>query len=408
MDLNIAGKYKIFEVVSGSHAHGTNTPTSDLDIKGIFMLPPSVFLSLFKVVEESSDENQDIRFYDIAKFLRLLTAQNPNIIEILWTEGFRYKHPVMDILLAKRDLFLSKQVADSFAGYAAQQLGRLMGHQRWLTKQNEGLAHLRSLYTQNKVGTAWLREVLDEEMFRRLNIIGDNGIETNLNMNRFLCLDNISMIANQTPSLLNFVVYVNEYGQIFNGNIASLAELLSDFSATKIEHTTYNLWHDPTGALKRGVLAPKATNVSYLDIDAKKLMDIKPKYKGYIMVNFFAYKSAAENRKKFHKWRKERNSARAMLEEKMGFDGKHAAHLIRLLRMAKEILLTHHVTVKRPDAEELLAIRNGAWTLEQVVSYAETLNLEIQNIRKTSGLRETVDRNMADQTYREMLSRYLA
>jgi len=46
-----------------------------------------------------------------------------------------------------------------------------------------------------------------------------------------------------------------------------------------------------------------------------------------------------------------------VLEAKFGFDTKHAMHLIRLLRMAREILETGVVHVKRPDAEELSAIR---------------------------------------------------
>ena len=68
--------------------------------------------------------------------------------------------------------------------------------------------------------------------------------------------------------------------------------------------------------------------------------NIAPEFKGYIMVNFPAYRGASESRKKFHKWRKERNKSRAELEEQMGFDGKHAAHLIRLLRMAERSINT--------------------------------------------------------------------
>lgn len=401
-------KNKIFEVISGSHAHGTNTPASDLDIKGIYLLPPEVFLSLFKTEEEVSDENQDIRYYNIAKFLQLLVPQNPNIIELLWTEDIQYKHPVMDILLTRRAEFLSKKVAESFAGYASQQLGRLMGHQKWLVRQNAGLEHLRKLYDQNKIGKAWLQEILDEEMFERLKIVGDNGVATTLEMNHYLCTDNVNLIANQSPSLLNFVTYINEHGRIFKGNIKELAILLQDFSATKLNQEIYTLWYDPTNALKRGVLAPKSTNVSFIDIEENKLNSINPQYKGEMVVSFAAYKGATESRKKFHKWRKERNKDRAALEEKMGFDGKHAAHLIRLLRMAEEILTQHKVVVKRPDAAELLSIRHGAWSLEQIISYAEEKNKQIQELRKTSSLREEVDRGLADQIYRQILAEYFS
>ncbi|AEZ66297.1 hypothetical protein phiTE_131 [Pectobacterium phage phiTE] len=37
---------------------------------------------------------------------------------------------------------------------------------------------------------------------------------------------------------------------------------------------------------------------------------------------------------------KNRNAARHELEEKFGYDTKHAMHLVRLLRMSQEILET--------------------------------------------------------------------
>src|SRR6478736_4334230 len=57
--------------------------------------------------------------------------------------------------------------------------------------------------------------------------------------------------------------------------------------------------------------------------------------------------------------------------QKFGYCTKNAMHLVRLLRMCREILETGQVRVKRADAAELLAIRNGAWTLEELVKYAE-------------------------------------
>ena len=50
---------------------------------------------------------------------------------------------------------------------------------------------------------------------------------------------------------------------------------------------------------------------------------------------------------------------------------KHAYHLVRLIKMAEEILTTGKVIVKRPDREDLLSIRNGAWSYEKLISFAE-------------------------------------
>lgn len=57
---------------------------------------------------------------------------------------------------------------------------------------------------------------------------------------------------------------------------------------------------------------------------------------------------------------------RRELIAKYGYDTKNAAHLIRLLRMGTEFLLDGELHVLRHDAPELLDIKTGKWTLEQI------------------------------------------
>ena len=64
---------------------------------------------------------------------------------------------------------------------------------------------------------------------------------------------------------------------------------------------------------------------------------------------------------------------RKKLIEKFGYDVKNASHLIRLLKMGMETLVTGEMTVKRPDSAMLLEIKRGEWTLEKVIEYAEKL-----------------------------------
>lgn len=56
---------------------------------------------------------------------------------------------------------------------------------------------------------------------------------------------------------------------------------------------------------------------------------------------------------------------------------KHAMHLVRLLRMGAEALETGILHVKRPDAAELLEIRGGAWSYEELVQYAEEMDKRV-------------------------------
>ena len=53
-----------------------------------------------------------------------------------------------------------------------------------------------------------------------------------------------------------------------------------------------------------------------------------------------------------------------------GHPANWALHLVRLLRMGIEILTTGDLQVWRHDADELLAIRNGAWTYEQLIAWS--------------------------------------
>lgn len=64
---------------------------------------------------------------------------------------------------------------------------------------------------------------------------------------------------------------------------------------------------------------------------------------------------------------------RKQLVDKYGYDCKNAAHCIRLLRMGMEFLTTGELNVAREDAPQLLEIKRGGWTLEQVKSEAQRL-----------------------------------
>jgi hypothetical protein len=80
---------------------------------------------------------------------------------------------------------------------------------------------------------------------------------------------------------------------------------------------------------------------------------------------------------------------------KVSFQGnsKHAAHLVRLMRMGMEILETGKVNVDRTDidAEELKAIRNGAWSYEEVEQYANDSDKKLVELYNKSKLKKSPD-----------------
>lgn len=107
-------------------------------------------------------------------------------------------------------------------------------------------------------------------------------------------------------------------------------------------------------------------------------------------------------------WKKARNPARAELEERFGCDTKHAMHLCRLMRMCKEILSFGTVIVKRPDRDELLAIRSGEWSYERIVEHAERLDDECKSLYETSSLKRCCDVEAIDGIVVELTEKYLS
>jgi len=90
--------------------------------------------------------------------------------------------------------------------------------------------------------------------------------------------------------------------------------------------------------------------------------------------NSKSYKQAADKWRSFVAWRDGRSSTRQELEERFGYDTKHAAHLVRLLRMGWEIVTEGSVNVRRADAEELRKLRfEGAWSFEDLEGYADEM-----------------------------------
>lgn len=141
---------------------------------------------------------------------------------------------------------------------------------------------------------------------------------------------------------------------------------------------------DQMGALEalmeRGALEGAALPENFLDVLAREKR----------------YRAARREWEQHRQWMRERNPARAALEAAHGYDTKHAMHLVRLLRMALEVLETGRLVVTRPDREELLAIRDGAWTYDALEANAEALRARVQAAASTSPLPDTVDEPALD------------
>jgi predicted nucleotidyltransferase len=118
------------------------------------------------------------------------------------------------------------------------------------------------------------------------------------------------------------------------------------------------------------------------------------------------YQTALTEWTQHENWKESRNEARATLEAKFGYDTKHASHLVRLLRMAEEILSTGSLTVRRSDAKELQAIRAGAWSYDKLIAWSEDQNGKNHMLLDRTKLPNNVDYDFLNKLCMEVVESF--
>jgi hypothetical protein len=116
----------LLEAVAGSNAYGLATQHSDVDIRGIFVLPKKHLHGLH-YTQQVNDRKHDVTLYELGRFFSLALANNPNILELLAMpeDCILFQHPLAQEL--KPQLFLSKLARNTFLGYATQQISKARG-----------------------------------------------------------------------------------------------------------------------------------------------------------------------------------------------------------------------------------------------------------------------------------------
>ena len=333
-------KRTIYLARHGSRAYGTSTPTSDHDLRGIAVPPKEYFLGCVHHFEQAEQKGDpDIVIFDLRKFMTLAADCNPNVLEILFVEPADQLKvtPAAELLLAERHLFLSKKARHTFSGYAMSQLKRIETHRRWL------LDPPKAPPVRQDFGLPE-RTVLPKDQLSAAESLMRKKVDSwQLDLEP---LDEASKIELQDKLA------------------GALAEMRLSSEDAQVLCAGRRLGYDD----------------NFLD-----LLDRERRYT-----------TAQRQWDSYSTWRKSRNPGRAELEAKHGYDSKHGMHLVRLMRMCREILATGEVAVRRPDAEELLAIRHGAWSYEALMEWARNQDAELEAVYKTSTLPHSPDRTAID------------
>ena len=75
---------------SGSIAYGTNVESSDIDIRGVYVVDPIVIRTPFNGINQecytNTSNGNDVVLFELNKFMVLLSKSNPAAVESLWIE----------------------------------------------------------------------------------------------------------------------------------------------------------------------------------------------------------------------------------------------------------------------------------------------------------------------------------
>ena len=161
---------KIFECVSGSQLYGTALPTSDTDIRGVFIPSAEFYLGTLEHVEQVETTHPDVTHFELRKFLSLCADCNPNIIELLFVPvrssycklwGFEWQ-----TILEHRMAFLSTKARYTFAGYAVSQLRQINREPERILNNHRvrGIKKLKVLLSEDKITVDWLSRNFDSKI----------------------------------------------------------------------------------------------------------------------------------------------------------------------------------------------------------------------------------------------------
>ena len=362
----------IFVTLHGSKAYGLDNELSDTDVKGIMMPPPEVEYNLFNRTEQVKNDVQleselsflknplnpkfESELYSLRKFMILAANVNPNIIEILWTDKADHyvsKYP-MDELLQNKDMFISSKAKFTFSGYAFSQMAKIERHRKWIV-----MGDLEEP-NREKFGLPMVRATQLNEVFGFVK----SEVER-WNLSKFP-MDELER--------------------------AELKETLWDcmYSLNGL-----NVGWDNWPQVYEAAVISKIANEYDLRDEVVDLLNREREFK-----------KAREVYTSWLNWKKNRNPERHKLEVKSGYDTKHASHLVRLMRMGYEILTEKKVIVKRPDREELLNIKNGGWSYEQVMEFAFSMQKKLDEAYKTTTLKKNVDFEAVNNLYHSLYQNY--
>ena len=419
----------IFESVVGSHAYGTNTPSSDTDVRGVFLAPQKWHVGLHGVPEEVAIDKQDIKFYELKKFVRLASECNPSIVELLFMPEFcvRKVTPVYQKLIDNRDVFMSRQAFRTFSGYAYSQISKAKGQNKMIHQDAAWeicVAKARTLLQTGEIDQLWVQEKMSKDVLKALMRNQPElpfELPNRAGMNACLGYPDIARLQRPTHAQFCWLIpreaFTDEDWREKLGVTAPAwparplrfdaakpwpsGITLENCHAAALEHT-----HD---VFRLYYYGPEAKGVfrgnDLLVCESIPVEDEWDKFRGLLIFNENAYEDAVSDWNRYWQWRANRNEARwaGKTGELFEYDSKNLMHCMRLL-WSGENLLRHGFPIVRFEGERLerlKLIRAGVLPYEEIMAEVEAKMEELKTIEKTSSLPASANAKRIDELYLE-------
>lgn len=349
-----AEKEMLFKVIAGSKAYGLDLPTSDTDIRGIYMQPNDYRIGNgYK--EQVNDIKNDIVYYDINRFVNLLANNNPNIIENLFVpeDKILYFDKRIKPLYDNRMKFLTKQIRLTFGGYSISQIKKARGLNKKIVNPiaKERKTPIDFCYIFDKqdgymmLAEQWLRKNNKKQQFVGLSEM-PNGVQL-------------------------YKVHYDWLGETKNDN-PRYADV------------------QPLGF--RGIISENGNEVLHSEIPKNFKVD------AFLFYNKDGYSVYCKEYKEYWDWVGKRNPTRYNdnISHNQNYDGKNMMHCLRMLDMAIEVAEGKGVNLVRPNREWLLSVRKGMVKYDEIIDLIEEKKNRMDELFLKSDLPDKVDEDFVN------------
>jgi len=388
----------LYEYIRGSHLYGLNNEDSDVDTSGVFILKKEALLGLGMDFQELiADSRNDTTWYEIGKFMSMLTTSNPSVIESLFVPEDKVltkPHPALEPLFANRNEFITKQCFKPFVSYAIEQIREARGlNKKIVNPVHERLTPFDFAYTFYKQGSTKIKNWLE-----------------NRGLNKDFC--GLVHIPNMHDT---YGVYY-DWGAHFEANNFKRAgdfmhlggkafEFALEFYDLLSKDYAFMEWFEKNKEVLhyRGMCLEKATDMRCSSV-AKGEKPIV-----YMVYNESGFKDHCRKFKEYKDWEKNRNPKRYESNLDKNYDSKNMMHCMRLIHMGYEIATGQGIILDRNvagDRDILMNIRNHKYEYDELIAIADADKIKLAKAIEESTIKEKVDIDTVENVLLEIRYRF--